>query len=122
VNLGDKVSFIRADEKGNIIEGCGVVVARYMRDGRELVQVKGVESSHNVFLACVNPSDEFKAAFTAGMIQVQQLTDEGNAKVRELVADYNERVEVVYDGLLGARMEGFNDVCATPERTSSGDN
>lgn len=104
--IGSKVGFIRSDEKGAIIEGEGILQALFLQDGRVMAQVKNSTGAWNVFAGCLDPDEKMREDFTAGMIRVQQLTDEGNGEIKKTQARYQELVDDVYDRLLGVPNAG----------------
>ena len=106
--INQLVSFVRADEKAEIHTGTGKVQAIFAHapDRRLMVQVKTDDgSAYNIDLEMINASDDEVAAYTAAVAEVQSLTDEGNARVKDIVAEYNGRVQAVYTRVLGEPLD-----------------
>ena len=69
-------------------------------DDRVMVQIKTADGkAYNVDALTVDASPEALSAYTAAMLEVDRVSKEGNAAVRALVEDYNNRVSEIYKGL-----------------------
>lgn len=64
-----------------------------------------VEQRVNIDLACLDPSDEYVAKFGEITAQIKATGDEGNGKVTNIVQEYNQRVDALYQSILGAPIE-----------------
>lgn len=102
-HIGSVVTYARADEKGEVHVGQGMVMAIFVGqpDRKLMVQVKEAGAAYNVDLAMIDHTPEELETYRAAVAEVQKLTDEGNAKVREIVAEFNAKVEEVYIRVLG---------------------
>lgn len=100
--IGQSVAYARADEKGQVHQGKGKVSAIFVGvDKRLMVQVRDGENAWNVDLAMIDPSPDQVDRYSAAIVEVQRLTDEGNAKVKATVDAFNADVEAVYKSVLG---------------------
>ena len=105
--IGQLVTYARADEKGEVHTGSGKVQAIFvgMPDRRLMVQVKEGDAAWNVDFAMIDHTPEELESYRAAVSQVQAITEEGNEKVRAIVAEYNAKVQDVYTETLGALIE-----------------
>lgn len=108
--IGSKVSYVRQNERSQMVEGTGIVQAIVLDPSKRLmVHLETDEldpetqqkTRKNVHVACLFPSDEFKAQFKATTEAVIALGDEGNTKSRDIVAEYNQRVDAAFSLVLG---------------------
>lgn len=108
--IGSKVSFVRQGADGQPVEGTGLIIAVVLDPAKRLMvhleteelNEHGGKVRHNVHLNCLEPSDEFKASFKASLDAIAAIGEEGNGKSREIVAEYNQRVDAAYSEVLGA--------------------
>lgn len=106
-NIGAKVKYIRnvpdVETKENTYkEGEGVVVAVFLNpDRRPMVQIKEGDSTFNVDVACINPSEDDKERFKAMTEKVDAIAAEGNQKIKDIGVEYNNRVQAEYTAFLG---------------------
>lgn len=112
--IGSIVDFTRTDEKGAIHSGKGTVQAIFVDvDGRLKCRVREGQNAWNVEASLINASPDHVAAYSAALVEVQRLTDEGNKLVRETVDSYNARVDEAYAAVLGPKIE--IEYAETPE-------
>lgn len=103
--LGDKVAYIRnkgaENERGEgFLAGIGLDP-----DNIPLALIKNNEVAVNAPLAALNPSDEFVQKFEEMVVQIKALENEGNAKVKEIVEFYNNKILDLRKALLGESVE-----------------
>lgn len=112
--IGTKVKFCRQNVQTHEVEtGSGTVLAICMDQNKRLVAhiqpdfPEGTEqpSKFNVDLNCLNPTDEFIQKFTDVTAEIKRLTDEGNEKVKQIVADYEGIISGKYTEILGSPVE-----------------
>ena len=90
--LGSTVSYTRVDGSSTV-SGSGVVKAISLSpDDRVMVLVDG----HNVDIATINASPETVQAYATLISEVDRVSQEGNAKIKELVEQYNGMVAALY--------------------------
>lgn len=105
-DIGDTVQYIRHNQDGisqgeAILKGIGLDA-----DGRKIVLLKDAEGkSFNTYLAAVNPSEEFIAAFKAHVAEIEALSKEGNEKAKAVVDDYNAHMSKLRDAIIGEAVE-----------------
>lgn len=107
--IGSKVSFIRQGENGQAVEGTGTIQAVVLDPSKRLmvhlesdaVGAEGQKLRHNVHVNCLEPSDDFKAEFESSLKAIAAIGEEGNGKAKEIVAEYNQRVDAAYNAVLG---------------------
>lgn len=108
--IGSNVSYLRADDKGNIHKGTGIIRAIFLSPDKRLqAQVRDGDAAWNVDFFCINPDDHVHAAYAKMIADVQELTDEGNKLVRETVSSYNDKVKQVYDAVIGEPVDYPDD-------------
>lgn len=108
--LGTRVNFVRQGVGDGMVEGSGIIHAIVLDPNKRLmvqmetdeVNEQGQKVRRNVHVTCLNPSDDFKAAFKSSLETVEALGNEGNGKVKETVAEYNKLVETAQEPVLGA--------------------
>jgi hypothetical protein len=111
--LGTVVKYVRQKHDKQKIEvevGEGVVVGINL-DHRnrvvvflELDQINpntGKKDRINVDFACLNPSNEFIEDYTEQIKAIEELAEEGNAKVHKIVNIYNNKTEDIWNNLIG---------------------
>ena len=104
--LGSVVSYARADEAGAIHTGSGKVQAIFVHaDRRAMVQVRDGDSAWNIDLAMINATPEKVAEYSAAIVEIKDLENRGNALVRDTVASFNDKVDAVYQRVLGDFIE-----------------
>ena len=114
--IGSKVSFIRQDHNLNVVAGTGMILAICMDAEKRLCahiqpdnMIPDADAERpakiNVDLACLNPSPEFVELFNKRSEEVKALTAEGNGKARDIVAEYNQRIDAIKNDLLGSAIE-----------------
>jgi mevalonate kinase len=104
--IGKSVKYLRADDKGNIFRGFGIVRAIFLDpNDRVQVQVRDGDNAWNIDFFCINPTDETLQEYQEMIADVQRLTDEGNALVKEIVEKYNDLVKQAYDVIIGEPVE-----------------
>lgn len=113
--IGAQVQYVRQNAAGETVRGTAMVLAVCLDHGRRLmahvvgdvVQPDGsvAEQKFNVDISCLNPSDDFVKRFSETTMAVRELSAEGNRLAQEIVAQYNEKVEELYSGLLGVPVE-----------------
>lgn len=90
--LGSTVTYIRVDGS-SAVSGSGLVKAISLSpDDRVMVLVDG----HNVDLATINATPENAQAYATLIDEVDRISTEGNAKIKELVEQYNGMVAALY--------------------------
>lgn len=104
--IGQKVEYVRQGADGEIETGKARILALTLDPDKRLVahlDKEAMEGSEkfNVDVGCLNPSNGFIERFTAATKMVLELSGEGNGKVQEIVAEYNEKVNQAYTGVLG---------------------
>lgn len=107
--IGQRVTFVRQGQNGEVVEGSGLIEGIILDPSKRLMvhlettekNGDGASIRRNVHVTCLNPSDDFKAQFKAAQELVQSLGDEGNGKVKEIVAGYNQRVDEAQEPVLG---------------------
>ena len=114
--IGTEVAYIRNHRTEGVLEGRGLLkgmgldpekrVFALIQDN-ERVGADGKPELFNCPARCVNASDDFKAAFTSLVGNVQATETEANAAVRKLVDDANARIGRMQDELLGEPLEQF---------------
>ena len=105
--LGDRVTFIRANQDGHTFTGEGVVIALFLNpDKRPMAQVKATDNQvWNVDLITINYTPETLEAYKSLVTEVQAMTDEGNNLVKSTIDDYNGRVGAAYAAVLGEPLD-----------------
>ena len=100
--LGETVKYIRQDhEAKKLASGEGIVRAIFLDPRqRPVVNVKDGENTYSIDLAAVNPVDGFEDLYKAKLEEINQVSDEGNAKAKAIVDEYNKRVDEMYDSFL----------------------
>lgn len=115
--IGSHVSYVRADQDGQIYDGEGKVMAIFIGpDKRLMVQVRDLSNAWNVDLAAINPDADFRARYADAIFEVQRLTKEGNELVKKTVDEFNAKVEDAYRPVLGDFLEiEFPEVKKAPD-------
>ena len=111
--LGAKVKYIRTTDEGKILDGVGHVQAifldpnkRIMAQVKDIPIAKDVERQvYNIDFYGINPNDQVKKEYGKLIKDIQATTLEGNKLAKEVVDQYNEKVEQQYSSLLGAPVE-----------------
>lgn len=111
-SLGQRVNFIRQGVGTEAVEGSGIIQGIFLDPSRRVmvnletdeVNEVGKKVRRSVHVTCLSSSEEFKAAFKASLETVEKLAEEGNSKSREIVAEYNQRVDEAQRGILGAEV------------------
>ena len=103
--IGTTVTYIRHNQDGvsqgeAVLKGVGLDP-----DGRVIVLLKEGENAFNTFASCLNPTEEFCAAFTAHVEEIEALAKEGNEKNKSIVDDYNARIKALRDEVVGEALE-----------------
>ncbi len=100
--IGSKVNYIRQAATGVPEQGAGIILGLALDAHKRLIAHidTGVEKI-NVNFANLNPDEQKSQEFSACMDKVKQISDEGNAKVREIVEEYNKLVDVEYNTFFG---------------------
>ena len=107
MDIGTKVNFIRRTKEDAVVNGRGIIKAIFLDpNNHKSAQViykneEGKEETQNILWQAINPTLEFEKAFTELVAQVSEIAKEGNAKVQEVVAEYNKKVEDAETALLG---------------------
>lgn len=105
MQIGDKVTYIRHSKDG-ISEGEAKIKGIGLDgESRAIVLLVEGENSFNTYVSCVNPSDEFKAQFIAMVSELEELSKEGNDKAKAIVEEYNQKISVKRDALIGSPVE-----------------
>lgn len=107
--LGSRVNFVRQGIGSEVIEGSGIIHGVVLDPSKRLmvhletdeVNEQGQKVRRNVHVTCLEPSEDFKAAFKASLETVEALGNEGNGKVKETVAEYNKLVDEAQEAVLG---------------------
>lgn len=100
--LGQKVSYVRLDEKNEEQAGEGVVHALFISpDKRIQVRVSDGDKVINVDFAAVNLTDAGKKLYFDGMRDIRARADEMNKKIKEATGSGNAELETMYVKLLG---------------------
>ena len=100
--IGTSVSYLRADDDGQVHQGNGIVQAVFLDPNKRIqAQVRDGEEAWNVDLFCINPNDDTRKAYAKLIKEVQGLTDEGNKLVQKTVSEYNDKVKAAYDAVIG---------------------
>jgi len=114
--IGKLVTYLRADEEGNIIEGSGSVEAILLDPrGRLMVRVKDGEDGFNIDIIAINYDKSSKDTYKELINGVVEITKEGNELVKKTVESYNAKVEDFYSRILGDVI--VSEVQLTKERT-----
>lgn len=104
--IGARVGYVRSDSNGVVQTGTGEVRAIFVNeDKRVYVQVADGANVWNVSLAVLNPSPETIDLFTKIDAETKALTIEGNEAVRNIVAEYNAKIETLKSVVLGEVIE-----------------
>lgn len=105
--LGTKVDYIRQDtEKQELVKSEGIIKGIFLSpENRVLVNIKDGDSSYNVDYNAVNYTEEFENVYNDVLIKVKKVSKEGNDKVQELVSEYNDLVDEMYNTILGEPVE-----------------
>lgn len=100
--IGQKHTYLRADQDGTIHEGRGTVVSIFLSpECRTMVQVHDGANVFNVDLGVLDYTPDERAAYSAMIADVQRLSAEGNAKARAIVDEYNGKVAALYSSFFG---------------------
>lgn len=131
--LGTVVNYVRQNNAGEIEQGSGRILAVCLDASKRTMVHLDTETSitdlqgnvipnpkFNVDILCLNPTPEFVKKFTEATQAVQAISGKGNKLVQEVVEDYNGRVELLYDGILGAPIEFEQEPVAAPEAVENG--
>lgn len=101
--LGKKVSYVRLNEKDEVMEGTGFVFAEFIaEDGRVQVRVKDGVQSVNTDLASVNLTEDGKARYLEGYRAIRKRAKEINDGIKEMTTAGNAEIELLYTKYLGA--------------------
>lgn len=104
--LGEKVTYLKADEKGEVTNGEGIVQAVFLDPNRRvMVQVKDGEHAFNVDIFGINWTQATFNAYVDIIKNVVTVTEEGNELVKKTVSEYNEKVEALYNDAFGKPVE-----------------
>lgn len=111
--IGQRVTFVRQGTNGDVVTGSGLIEGIILDPAKRLMvhletnekNEEGASIRRNVHVTCLNPSDDFVKAFAEAQKHVQSLGDEGNGKVKEIVASYNSLVDEAQKQVLGAVVE-----------------
>ena len=104
--IGETVSFLRADEQGAVTAGNGIVQAIHLDPRKRImVLVKEGDEAHNVDIMTINWTEDTREDYEKCLVVVAELTSEGNELVRKTVDAYNVRVKDTYNGVLGHPVE-----------------
>jgi hypothetical protein len=100
--IGDVVSYARADKELKVHRGRGEVRAIFVNeDKRVYVQIADGANVWNTSLTMINPSEELVAAFAEMTAKVDEMTQAGNKRIEELVKSCNAEIEIVKTTVLG---------------------
>lgn len=104
--IGQRVDYVRQTSDGGVQTGTARILALTIDPNKRLMAHLDTEKAEgsekfNVHVTCLNPSAEFIDQFTKVMNDVTALSTEGNGKVSEVVAEYNQRVDVLQAEVLG---------------------
>lgn len=107
--IGVRFNFVRQGVGSGMVEGSGIVQGIILDPSKRLmvhletdeVNEQGQKIRRNVHVTCLDPSDDFKAKFKAALEAVEAIGEEGNGKVKEIVAEYNQRVDEANAPVLG---------------------
>lgn len=114
--IGTEVSFVRANPDGTLIEGKGQVRAVMLNhDRNHMVQVVEGGNAFNIYLALINPTPEKIEQFGAMLKVERELTEEGNAKVKEIVDQYNVLIAAQQAPVLGEPVDLGDVAKVVPE-------
>lgn len=105
--LGEKYSYLRVSENGEVSECVGILKAVFLQDGREMAQFRDCETStvHNVYAHGIDYTSEVLSEFRDVFGKIQRLTDDGNSEIKKVQAYYQERVDDLYDAMLGVKID-----------------
>jgi hypothetical protein len=106
-NVGDYVNYWANDSENKLQPASGNVTAIFLNpDNRLLVQVRSGEGKAvNVDYCLINASEDEAKAYRAAVAEADAIGMDGNAEVKALVDNYNERVQRHYDETIGPRIE-----------------
>lgn len=101
--LGNKAKYIRQLNDGTFEEGEGIVLAHSISPKGHAIALidAGGGRKFNVGLACLNPSDDLKAQYKDAMARIKALEDDAQERNRQMVTEYNERIDNIYTEILG---------------------
>jgi hypothetical protein len=100
--IGDVVSYARADKELKVHRGRGEVRAIFVNeDKRVYVQIADGANVWNTSLTMINPSEELVAAFAEMTAKVDEMTQAGNKRIEEMVKSCNAEIEIVKTTVLG---------------------
>lgn len=104
--LGTKVTYVRQDPQGQVLQGEAVVLAICLdQEKRVMAHIKhnaeGEGFAFNVDLNCLNPSEEFVEKFKDVTNRVRLLQGAANEEIQAKVADGNRRIADEYSTILG---------------------
>lgn len=105
-NIGDSVTFIRNCKDG-VVEGTARLKGIGLNgEGRQIALLKDAEgNSFNTYIACLNPSPEVCQQFRDLITKTDALGKVGGEKQKEIVAEYNAKIAILDDALLGPALE-----------------
>lgn len=105
MQIGDKVTYIRHSKDG-VSEGEAKIKGIGLDgESRAIVLLVEGDNSFNTYTACVNPTEDFKEQFTAMVTELEELSKEGNDKAKAIVEQYNGKISVMRDALIGSPVE-----------------
>lgn len=100
--IGEVVSYARADKELKVHRGRGEVRAIFVNeDKRVYVQIADGANVWNTSITMLNPSEEQVAKFAEVTAQVNAMTVAGNKQIEEYVKEQNEAIELVKSTVLG---------------------
>ncbi len=107
--IGTTVKYVRQNASGSAETGSGVILGMALDVNRRLtvhielplVREDGSKERVNIDRLGLNPSLEFVSLYAATIKEIKAVSDEGNGKAKEVVADYNKRVDDLYAKILG---------------------
>lgn len=116
--LGSKVSYVRYNEKQELDQGEAFVIAISLNHDKRIMTLLTKEPGNhqapkfNVDINLLNPSAEAVEKFVTNTNTIKALSEEGNGKVKELVAEYNQKVDAQYAEILSVPVsfEGLETV------------
>jgi hypothetical protein len=102
--IGTVVNFVRTNTLEAPEVGKGTVFGFGLDPNKRImahIELLGTTERVNVDLNCLEPTEEFIAAYAQTIKEIKSLSNEGNEKVKVLVEDYNKRVDNLYSKVLG---------------------
>lgn len=103
--LMKKVSYIRVDEKEQLVRGEGVIVGEFVTPAqRANVHIKDGDKIFSLEPYCINPTPEEEQAYLAQVLKVRATAKEYNDKSSHAIADGNAAIDVINDEFFGPRL------------------